>query len=257
VVGENTQSVLSDYRARKRRRMLLVLLLLVFVGGGLTVWCLHRRSVKEQQALDYLMKHRQETSSADAAEAEGEAYGGLADLGRERRESGEGPRTPGRTYSGGATGGGGGGSGGGAVGGFSISGGGGVSAPDPDLSPEERLLNDLDTMSADMMDEDIAAANASAPWVDMPKVEAVLREVTPAARMCYKSALEDVPGLSGTLQMTMTLGTDGRMSSVGAGGASTLANDDLVSCVSRQIRARSYPKAKNGPVTFSYPFRFQ
>ncbi len=252
-VGETTQGVLSAYKARKRRRLLFVFLLLVTLGGSVTTWILHRRAIEEQKTLDYLMKHRQTESGGEAVEAEGEAYGGLADLGRQRRETGEGPRAPSSSWTG-ASGGGGGGGGGG----FSISGGGGGGAPDPDLSPEERLMSDLESMSMDMMDEDIAAANQGRAWVDMPKVEAVLRDVTPSARMCYKSLLEDEPGLAGTLHMNMTLGTDGRMTSVSANrGASTLAHDDLVSCVSRQIRARTYPKAKGGPVTFSYPFRFQ
>jgi len=236
-----------EYTRQKRRRRIAVLLLLLVGGGVATAFVLKKRAADRQEALEYLNKNRDGGDAQELTSPDGEDWGGLAELGRERRASGEGPRAP---SSGGvgavaSTGG----------GGFSVSGG-GSSAPPTDLSPEERLMDDLADASLDIMDEEIAEQEKA--WADIAAVETILRsQVAPQAHMCFQDLLEKDPGLSGTMHLVLTLGTDGKISSVGLDRSlSSLTNDDLKRCVERRIRSRTYPKAKRGSVTFTYPFRF-
>lgn len=246
--GLRTQDAIPvEYRKQKRRRRLAVLLLLLLGIGASVGYMLKKRAADREDALEYLSKNRDDGASGEQASAEGEGWGGLADLARERRESGEGPRTP---SSGG----------GGAVastggGGFSVSGA-GSGGTAPELSPEERLMDDLADASLDIMDEEIAEQETA--WADIAAVEAILRsQVAPQAHMCFQDLLEKEPGLSGTMHLVLTLGTNGKISSVSVDRSmSSLANDDLKRCIERRIRSRTYPAAKRGSVTFTYPFRF-
>ena len=120
--------------------------------------------------------------------------------------------------------------------------------------PEERMLKDLMNESMDIMDEEFEAEQKA--WVDMEAVEATLRSVSSTARVCYKRALEDDPELSGTLSLRITIGTSGKVDSISLDPMSTLANAEVQKCVERQVRSKSYPAARGGPVTFTYPFRF-
>jgi hypothetical protein len=125
---------------------------------------------------------------------------------------------------------------------------------DPDEDPEQRMLKDLMNESMDILDEEYESKQKA--WVDMEGVEAVLRSVSSTARVCYKRAVEDDPNLSGTLSLRITIGTNGKADSISLDPMSTLANADVQNCVERQIRSKSYPAARGGPVTFTYPFRF-
>jgi len=94
-------------------------------------------------------------------------------------------------------------------------------------------------------------------YVDMRAVENVLHGLNPSTRMCYSRALENSPGLQGTMVLILTLGTSGQMTSVSLDiTSSTLTNTDLKRCIERQIKSRNYPIPDGGSVTFSYPFRF-
>ena len=237
-----------EYRRQKRRRRFAVLLLLLLGIGVAVGLLLKKRTAARQEALDYLSKNRDDGGSGAQASADGESWGGLADLARERRASGEGPRTA-------SSGGGGGGGGSTGGGGFSMSGSGSDGSA-PELSPEERLMDDLADASLDIMDEEIAVQEK--PWADIAAVEAILRsQVAPQAHMCFQDLLEKDPDLSGTMHLVLTLGTDGKIASVGVDRSmSSMDNDDLKRCIERRIRSRTYPAAKRGSVTFTYPFRF-
>ena len=94
-------------------------------------------------------------------------------------------------------------------------------------------------------------------WVDMRDVEAVLHSIAPAARMCYGRSRENDPSLEGTMVLILTLSTGGQISTVSLDvTSSSLVDTDLKRCVERQIKSKNYPVPKGGPVTFSYPFRF-
>ncbi len=125
---------------------------------------------------------------------------------------------------------------------------------EPEEDPEQRMLKDLMNESMDILDEEFESKKKA--WVDMEGVEAVLRSVSSTARVCYKRALENDPELSGTLSLRITIDTDGKAGSISLDPMSTLANTDVQNCVERQIRSKSYPAARGGPVTFTYPFRF-
>ena len=94
-------------------------------------------------------------------------------------------------------------------------------------------------------------------WVDMRDVETVLHSIAPAARMCYTRSRESDPSLEGTMLLILTLSTSGQISTVSLDvTSSSLVDTDLKRCVERQIKSKNYPIPKGGPVTFSYPFRF-
>ena len=128
------------------------------------------------------------------------------------------------------------------------------SKEEPEEDPEQRMLKDLMNESMDILDEEFESKKKA--WVDMEGVEAVLRSVSSTARVCYKRALENDPELSGTLSLRITIDTDGKAGSISLDPMSTLANSEVQNCVERQIRSKSYPAARGGPVTFTYPFRF-
>ena len=120
--------------------------------------------------------------------------------------------------------------------------------------PEERMLKDLMNESMDILDEEFESKKKA--WIDMDAVEATLQTVSSTARVCYKRALEDEPDLAGTMSLRITIGTRGKIESISLDPMSTLANSEMQSCVERQVRSKSYPAARGGPVTFTYPFRF-
>ena len=242
------------YKRQKRRNLFFLFLAFVAIGGAMVAWMMHRHRVKEAEALEYLMRHR-DGGAATEDELDGEAWGGLAEAGRarlgadERSSSGSSSsrRSGSRSSVASADG----------TLDFSVSSPTGSGLDDVPEDPEDRLLRELEDMSADIIDQEIAEATSKKPWVDMDAVNSVLRNrVTPRARMCYQDILEKEPDLAGTLQMSITIGTDGRVSSARASSSSSLSNSDLESCVSRHVRAASYPAARNGAVTFTYPFRF-
>ncbi len=246
------QTISPEYRAAKRRKwygVVAVVLLIGAVAGGL--WLRQYLYVQEQA--------RKATEVRGGGEAyledEGGGWGGLAELGAERRAA---AATGGRSSGGGGGGSGSGRSAGGAEsgGGFTVSGGAVADDGEAELSPEERLLRDLQKESMDILDAELADQD-DRPWIDMGAVEAVMHEVNPHVRRCYTERLEDEPGLKGTMNMSVTIGTDGRVSRVRADRASSsLVDDELESCVSRHVRAKSYPRPRGGAITFSYPFRF-
>lgn len=94
-------------------------------------------------------------------------------------------------------------------------------------------------------------------YVDMRAVENVLHGLNPSTKMCYSRALENNPGMKGTMVLILTLGTSGQMTAVSLDmTSSTLTDTDLKRCIERQIKSRNYPIPEGGSVTFSYPFRF-
>jgi hypothetical protein len=119
------------------------------------------------------------------------------------------------------------------------------------------VLDELAKMDAALWDEQYGSGSSRKAYVDMEQVEAVLQGVTGSARMCYKDAVEDQPQLSGVMKFSLTLSTAGKITNVGLDPSSTLTDPTLKSCIEKYIRAKTYPKAKNGSVTFTYPMRFQ
>lgn len=120
--------------------------------------------------------------------------------------------------------------------------------------PEERMLKDLMNESMDILDEEFESKKKA--WIDMDAVEATLQTVSSTARVCYKRALENDPDLAGTMSLRITIGTSGKIESISLDPMSTLANAEMQNCVERQVRSKSYPAARGGSVTFTYPFRF-
>lgn len=239
------QTISPEYRAAKRHRWYWVIAVILVIGavvGGLRL-------------RQYLYVHSQMRAAAEVSgggevylEDEDGGWAGLAELGSERQA---GVESRGRSHTG--RGGGGGASTGGGV--FSVTGG-AVPEDDADLSPEERLMRDLQKESMAILDEELAEQETK-PWIDMIQVEAVMHEVSPHIRRCYADRLEADPGLRGTMNVSVTIDLDGKVSRVRADpGSSSLLDDELESCVSRHVRSRSYPKPRGGAVTFNYPFRF-
>ena len=135
--------------------------------------------------------------------------------------------------------------------------GSGIVPSAPAMSHDEAdTLSDLGDMNFEIDAE--AAAAATRAWVDVPAVEAVLRDdVVPHALMCYRRRLEEAPGLAGTMNLDLIIGTDGRISAVYLNRTlSTLDDAELLDCIRRAVQARTYPPAYGGSVTITYPFRF-
>jgi hypothetical protein len=224
----------AEYKSAKRKQLALscvLVLLILFVLSLFGVW----------QGWLYF-KHRRDAKTIDGGELLSWGEEGVP----EYRRPGDVAIDPTMGKPLGASGGGGGGGGGGSA----------VKSA-PALSRDEAdTLGDLGDMNFELDAE--AAAAASRAWVDVPAVEAVLRdEVTAHARMCYRRRLETTPGLAGTMNLDLIIGTDGRVSAVYLNQSlSSLDDEEILECVRRAIQARTYPPAYGGPVTITYPFRF-
>jgi len=127
-------------------------------------------------------------------------------------------------------------------------------AEEEEEDPEQRMLKDLMNESMDILDEEFESKKKA--WIDMDEVETTLQSVSSTARVCYKRALEEDPDLAGTMHLRITIGTRGKVESISLDSMSTLANSEMQKCVERQVRSKSYPAARGGSVTFTYPFRF-
>lgn len=218
----------AEYRSAKRKQLALscvLVLLILFVLSLFSVW----------QGWLYF-KHRRTAKTIDGGELLSWGEEGVPDYRRPAGVAME-PTRGKPLVSGGA-------------------GGTSVQAAPAFSREESDTLGNLGDMNFELDEE--AAAAASRAWVDVPAVEAVLRdEVTPHARMCYRRRLEASPGLAGTMNLDLIIGTDGRVSAVYLNSSlSTLDDEEILECVRRAIQARTYPPAYGGAVTLTYPFRF-
>ena len=93
-------------------------------------------------------------------------------------------------------------------------------------------------------------------FVEMKHVEAAIYEGRRKLRYCYTSARQDDDGLEGTMWLTLTLTSGGRVRGAVQESRSTLKSEGMRNCLERQLYGLDMPKPTGGSVTFSYPFEF-
>lgn len=119
---------------------------------------------------------------------------------------------------------------------------------------------------ARVADDIEAAREAAAPphstsgegegFVDMKEVDRAIYGGGRKLRYCYEQARIEDDTLAGIMWATLTLGVDGRIRGVVTESRSSLVSEPLRACLERQIYSLEMPAPKGGPVTFSYPFKF-
>ncbi len=92
--------------------------------------------------------------------------------------------------------------------------------------------------------------------VDANAVARIIRGQLGGIRACYERELRNNPTLSGRLEMSFTIGTSGRITSISAGGPLASSSPPVGSCVSGRLRGLVFPTPENGSVEFSFPFTF-
>ena len=104
--------------------------------------------------------------------------------------------------------------------------------------------SDLDTM-----DE----GEGLEPWINMQLVEQRIL----GKRKSFQTCWDNHGGSSGGhMDMAVTVGMNGRATSVSLAGGSPLKNGQVADCVVRAIKTVKYPEPRNGAVSFVYPVKF-
>lgn len=93
------------------------------------------------------------------------------------------------------------------------------------------------------------------PGLTREEVIAVSAGNLPSLRDCYRQALGRRPGLTGRIDMSFTVGDDGRVTRMGVARAS-LADPTLRSCVAQKIQGFVFPKNKRATTGVSVNARF-
>lgn len=73
------------------------------------------------------------------------------------------------------------------------------------------------------------------------------------AQSCFDRATRNTPTLSGQVVVAMTIGDDGNVSSARATRNST-GDDDLGTCLSRQVESWRFPAPPGGSLQMTIPF---
>ena len=85
-------------------------------------------------------------------------------------------------------------------------------------------------------------------------VQRIIRYNAGRLRMCYESGLRHNPSLQGSVRVRFLIGSNGRVSSVSAGG--DLPDAGVVSCVQRSFYSLSFPRPEKGTVSVGYGVSF-
>ena len=72
---------------------------------------------------------------------------------------------------------------------------------------------------------------------------------------CYQQALNTDENLQGKIVVQFTIGEDGSVISVNI-ASSSIANEELKSCIQRRVQRMNFPKPEQGTVQVTYPFIF-
>ena len=91
--------------------------------------------------------------------------------------------------------------------------------------------------------------------IDTAKLRAVFRETSGQARDCYERALKQNPNLAGKVILSITIATDGSVSSAVANGQ-TLNNAKVNSCLEQQAKRWTFPKPEGGAARVNKPYNF-
>jgi hypothetical protein len=70
---------------------------------------------------------------------------------------------------------------------------------------------------------------------------------------CYETALKEDSSLSGMVTLQILIDANGRVTRASADGLT----DGLRSCLVAQVRAITFPRPKDPPVSLIVPFRFE
>jgi hypothetical protein len=135
----------------------------------------------------------------------------------------------------------------------------------PSAVPEAPAEGSPGRLDFDLKKSNVAGASApsdleratferSGPWIDMTLVERAILQQGRAVRSCWDAGRRDDPTLEGRVDISLTIGTDGRASSVGLDRGSPVRNKVLSTCLEGVLGKTSYPEARGGAVTFVYPF---
>lgn len=104
--------------------------------------------------------------------------------------------------------------------------------------------SDLDTLDD---------AEGQQAWINMQLVE----ERILARRKSMQACWDNHGGSTGgRMDMSVTVGSDGRAKAVSLAGGSPLRNGQVADCLGRTLRAVRYPEPRGGSISFVYPVKF-
>jgi Ca-activated chloride channel family protein len=92
--------------------------------------------------------------------------------------------------------------------------------------------------------------------LDREIIQRVIKSAQPRVRVCYEKRLGKVPGLQGKVVVSFTIASTGEVTSASI-QSTTLADEEVESCVLTAMRALRFPKPSGGGVVqVNYPFIF-
>ena len=91
--------------------------------------------------------------------------------------------------------------------------------------------------------------------LDASKIARVIRRKQRAVQDCYERELKRDPGLSGKIEIEITIGENGRVEDATVIGNST-GSKAIGVCAVGRIKRWRFPKPDGGSVTFVAPFTF-
>lgn len=94
------------------------------------------------------------------------------------------------------------------------------------------------------------------PAISPEAVSQAIREGIDQVKACYERAARKQPGLTGTLVLDFTIGSDGTVTRAGCSSI-TAPSVDLALCVLAQIRTTRVRRRPGEPVEVSYPVTFR
>lgn len=93
--------------------------------------------------------------------------------------------------------------------------------------------------------------------VDAQSVSRIVRSQTDGIRACYERELRANTTLSGRMEISFTIGSNGRVSSIATAGPLSSVAPSIGSCVNGRIRSLVFPTPEGGSAEFSFPLAFR
>ena len=87
-------------------------------------------------------------------------------------------------------------------------------------------------------------------------VQRILRQSFGRFRLCYENGLRKAPALAGQVAVHFVIDASGSVSRAERDPATTMPDDDVVSCVVRSLGNLAFPQPQGGPVDVVYPLTF-
>lgn len=117
----------------------------------------------------------------------------------------------------------------------------------------EAPREDATGRAADPLGNASAASPPSSGGLDADVIRRIVRAHLAEVRLCYEQALTRDPAAGGKIEVTFTIGEQGRVTAATA-ASDGAANKGLGDCIAAAVRRWVFPRPSGGPQTVKYPF---